>query len=58
MLYFIRLTSPFSSRCLYFDVAWNHRIRIRESLEEAASENESIPHCYVYHLYGRGLLLF
>ena len=58
MLYLIRLTSPFSSRCLPFDAAWNYRIRICESPEEAASENEPIPHCYVYHLYGRGFLLF
>ena len=58
MLYLIHLISPFSSRCLHFDVAGNYRICICESLEEAASENESIPHCYVYHFYGRGLLLF
>ena len=57
ILYLIHLTSPFSSHCVPFDVAWNHRIRICKSPEETASESESIPHRYVNHLHGRGLFL-
>ena len=57
MLYLIRPTFPFSSRCVPFDVARNHRIRICKSPEETAPESESIPHRYVNHLHGRGLFL-